>query len=316
MTGRADRHGQLVRRVLARLVGMRYMQLPVVALDGRHCIHCEHEFAGCDAPVFVGTSRRVRLYRCGHPCILEVVDHPDLEALFRSRVPDCWLWTLGLNDEPDPAWLAGQPRARLTVYGKEPVTTGLIPAIYALAVAEQAARLGLDADVIDEDLPPRPASVERQLPVAYITAVTQRPTGTLLNIVLPAQPADHQHLARTLVAAGTQRPGTDVCHRRDEVAEVAYSLPEQDALRAMPSTDLAHLVDILLQRGQQAERDGEPQLAQQHGACLAFVDSILIDRERATRPGRRTDQSASPAYPEAALLRGRAGTSPRASRKA
>jgi hypothetical protein len=138
----------ILHRLLSAIIGQRMDHLTVGQLTGTHCAKCGREFVSWERVEDFGRSRGRNLYACVHGCIVEIVDDKALENLFAARVPDAMIYFLGLDDDPDPEWLAAQTTTTLTVTDSENrVVVRAVPLPYALRITTQAINLGMDAAV-------------------------------------------------------------------------------------------------------------------------------------------------------------------------
>lgn len=92
--------------------------------------------------------------RCGYCLteagqVIETVNDRRITAALERQAQGAELFTFGIDDDPDPVWLAAQPTALLTVCGTDGKVAGAIrvPAFYAVHVATQANALGLTASI-------------------------------------------------------------------------------------------------------------------------------------------------------------------------
>jgi hypothetical protein len=144
-----------VNRVLAalgHLFGFEHLELTDAQYAGRSCVHCARPFA----PGETGEPYGRRMRQCAGFCVLEMAGDTDIDDVLAARVTafrpsaDVMPWYLGSDDDPDPVWLTAQERAVLTLDdGPINARSKPIPLEYAHRLAQQAARLGFDAEIIE-----------------------------------------------------------------------------------------------------------------------------------------------------------------------
>lgn len=139
---------------LARLAGYQHLELSAAQDTGASCVHCARPFVPGEDPEPYGRGLARRLRQCATSCVLELTGHRGIDDLLTARVaatrPVAQIdrFHLGVDDDPDPAWPAAQQQVTLTLSDRgEAGRSGPIPLPYAQRFAQQAARLGFDAEI-------------------------------------------------------------------------------------------------------------------------------------------------------------------------